>query len=57
MKCKGQIKIKISTIIDSINNGQVIFTDNNKDAIQQILDFRDRNIQSMMTLWMLLLNV
>ncbi len=31
---------KISTIIDSINNGQVIFTDNNKDAIQQILDFQ-----------------
>lgn len=31
---------KISTIIDSINNGQVIFVDDNKDAVQQILDFQ-----------------
>ena len=31
---------KISTIIDAVNNGQIIFVDNNKDAIQQILDFQ-----------------
>lgn len=31
---------KISTIIDSVNNGQIIFVDTNKDAVQQILDFQ-----------------
>lgn len=31
---------KISTIIDSVNNGQVIFVDNNKDFTDQILDFQ-----------------
>ena len=31
---------KISTIIDSVNNGQIIFESSNKDAIEQILDFQ-----------------
>lgn len=31
---------KISTIIDNINNGQVIFADNNKDFTDQILEFQ-----------------
>ena len=31
---------KISTIIDPVNNGQIIFADNNKDFTQQILDFQ-----------------
>lgn len=31
---------KISTIIDAVNNGQIIFVDTNKDAIQQMLDFQ-----------------
>ena len=31
---------KISTIIDPVNNGQIIFIDNNKEAIQQILEFQ-----------------
>ena len=31
---------KISTIIDNVNNGQVIFVDNNKDFTDQILDFQ-----------------
>ena len=31
---------KISTVIDPINNGQIIFIDDNKEAIKQILDFQ-----------------
>lgn len=31
---------KISTIIDPINNGQVIFVDNNKEFVSQILEFQ-----------------
>lgn len=31
---------KISSIIDEVNNGQIIFVDDNKEAIQQILDFQ-----------------
>ena len=31
---------KISTIIDPVNNGQVIFVDNNKEFIDLILDFQ-----------------
>lgn len=31
---------KISTIIDSVNNGQVIFVDNNKEFIEQIKEFQ-----------------
>lgn len=31
---------KISTIIDPVNNGQVIFVDDNKDFTDQILDFQ-----------------
>ena len=31
---------KISTVIDPVNNGQIIFADNNKDFTQQILDFQ-----------------
>lgn len=31
---------KISTIIDPVNNGQIIFVDNNEDFIKQILDFQ-----------------
>lgn len=31
---------KISTIIDPVNNGQVIFVDNNKDFIDLMLDFQ-----------------
>lgn len=31
---------KISTIIDNVSNGQIIFIDTNKDAIQQLLDFQ-----------------
>ncbi|WP_243447629.1 terminase [Clostridium tetani] len=30
---------KISSIVDSVNSGQVIFVDNNKEFTQQILDF------------------
>lgn len=30
---------KISTIVDPVNNGQIIFVDTNTDAVQQILDF------------------
>ena len=31
---------KISTIIDNVNNGQVIFVDNNKEFIDLLLDFQ-----------------
>ena len=31
---------KISTIVDPVNNGQVIFVDNNKEFIDQILEFQ-----------------
>lgn len=31
---------KISTVIDPINNGQIIFADDNKDFTKQILDFQ-----------------
>ena len=31
---------KISTIIDPVNNGQIIFADSNEDFIKQILDFQ-----------------
>lgn len=31
---------KISTIIDYVNNGQIIFVDNNKEFIDSILDFQ-----------------
>lgn len=31
---------KISTIIDNINNGQIIFADNNKEFTEQILEFQ-----------------
>lgn len=31
---------KISTIIDNVNNGQIIFVDNNKEAIEQLLDYQ-----------------
>ena len=31
---------RISTIIDEVNNGQIIFVDNNKDFVQEILDFQ-----------------
>lgn len=31
---------KISTVIDPINNGQVIFVDDNKDFIDQVLEFQ-----------------
>lgn len=31
---------KISTVIDPINNGQIIFIDDNKEAIKQILEFQ-----------------
>ncbi len=31
---------KISTIIDSVNNGQIIFVDNNQDFTDNILDFQ-----------------
>ncbi|MFR1314821.1 MAG: hypothetical protein ACLSBN_03930 [Clostridium perfringens] len=31
---------KISTIIDPINNGQVIFVDNSKEFVSQILEFQ-----------------
>lgn len=31
---------KISTIIDSINNGQIIFANNNKEFTEQILEFQ-----------------
>ncbi|WP_160678801.1 terminase [Clostridium sp. C8-1-8] len=31
---------KISTIVDSVNNGQIIFVDNNKEFINQILEFQ-----------------
>lgn len=31
---------KISTIIDNVNNGQIIFVDNNKLAIEQLLEFQ-----------------
>lgn len=30
---------KISTIVDSVNNGQIIFIDDNKEAIEQIMSF------------------
>lgn len=31
---------KISTIIDNVNNGQIIFANNNKEFIEQILEFQ-----------------
>lgn len=31
---------KISTIIDNVNNGQIIFTNNNKEFTEQILEFQ-----------------
>lgn len=31
---------KVSTIIDNVNNGQVIFVDNNKEFTEQILEFQ-----------------
>lgn len=31
---------KISTIINPVNNGQIIFVEGNRDAIQQLLDFQ-----------------
>lgn len=31
---------KISTIVDSVNNGQIIFVDNNKEFTNQILEFQ-----------------
>jgi predicted phage terminase large subunit-like protein len=31
---------KISTIVDSVNNGQIIFVENNKEFINQILEFQ-----------------
>ena len=31
---------RISTIIEEVNNGQLVFNSNNKDFIQQILDFQ-----------------
>ena len=31
---------KISTIIDNVNNGQVIFVDNNKEFVDLLLDFQ-----------------
>ena len=31
---------KISTIIDNVNNGQIIFVDNNKEFTDLLLDFQ-----------------
>ena len=31
---------RISTIIEEVNNGQLVFNNNNKDFTQQILDFQ-----------------
>ena len=31
---------KISTIIDDVNNGRIIFVDNNPKAIEQLLDYQ-----------------
>lgn len=36
---KSNKDYKISTVVDPINNGQIIFIDDNREAIQQILDF------------------
>lgn len=34
---------KIETITDPVNNGQIIFVDDKKDALQQILDFQGQD--------------
>lgn len=34
---------RISTIIDEVNNGQIIFVDNNREFVQEILDFQGQD--------------